>query len=201
MRHHDGRSAVEVTQPRLSLGDLLARTQITIAGAAADPWALALRLDLRAPIGLRSEGGGSSGWDVGAGVAVTAELAPWLVVHAMATVSTLSRFPRAFPLQPNRVQGGVQASVVFIVGQWRFLSEDRLVSSLFEGDWQVVQDDGRAPRSSAAFGAFFPQNQVALGVRFGAWTLWLAEDVTPGTAYETPGSFAYCRTPRTSPSA
>ncbi len=181
-----GASAVDASGAVLAMGDLAIRNQVLLleGGASArEPgraaWAVAARLDVKVPLGRLSSLGGSQGWDAGAGVAGTVELAPWLVGHAMVALSAWSGLPGGLPLQPRTWHASFDASLAARAGPVTLLLEDRLLTPAFESGWVLAA--GGDPRSTAYNATFRAHNQVSGGVRWGPVTLWLSEDFTPGT--------------------
>lgn len=179
---------LDVHSPLFAVGDLVLRTQFLLAegGASAeDPkrsrWGLSSRLDVKFPVGSPQQLGGSGGWDAGAALLGTVEIAPWLTFHGMVAVSAFSPLRLAEPLQPRTWHYTAELSFAFRLGPVALLLEDRLDSTLFEGGWERVPLNGNEGfLSSGYYGAFRPQNQISGGVRWGPLTLWLSEDFTPG---------------------
>jgi len=184
-----GAVAFDLNSGRLAFGDLVARTQVLLAeggvSAAAGPprpsWGLSLRFDLKAPTGLLSRAGGSGGWDAGAALLGTAELAPWLTGHALIAASAFSSFSTAVSAQPRTWHGTIEVSLAATAGAWTFFLEDRLASPLLEGGWQREEAGGNdGLLASAYFGSFRWHNQLTLGLRRGPFSFWISEDFTPG---------------------
>jgi hypothetical protein len=142
------------------------------------------RADLKLPLGSLDELTGSGGLDAGAGLEASAAVAPWLTAHALASVRAVSRFPRAFPLQPRRIQGAGELSLVARFGNVALLLEDRLVSALLQDGWSV-SPDVREPEATAYYGLFRAHNQVSGGIRYRSVTVFLSEDFTPGRRLAT----------------
>ena len=185
LREPGGATAVALTGPRLAAGDLTLRTtaRLWTGEGAHGPWAVAARLDLKLPTGRLADAGGSGGLDVGLALGGSAPLAGWLAGHAQVTVARLSPLPVALPLQPERWQYGVEASLAAALpGGWTALLESRALSTLFAGHWALVD---ASPRQSDAVTAITRwQNQVTLGLRRGPVTFWLSEDFTLGRRSE-----------------
>jgi hypothetical protein len=178
-----GPRLVDLRSPRLGLGDVALRTALRLAGAgAADPdarAALALRLDLKLPTGTLSRLGGSGGLDAGLGLSGTLAFSPWLTGHAQASLRAVSRLPRGFALQPRRLQGGLDLSLVARVGGVALVLEDRVSTPLMERGWRLpASEDG--PAATGYYALFRPHNQVTAGVRWRGVTAYLSEDFTPG---------------------
>lgn len=180
---------LRVGQTVLAWGDLVARTQVQLL--RTDRLAAALRVDVKAPVGRLAQAGGSQGWDAGVGLAATAQPTPWLTLHAMIFASAWSGLPEGFPLQPARWHGGADFSAVLRRGGWALLVADRVLSAAFESGWTALAPDDEYRRSGAEWALFHAHNQLSFGLRRGAFTAWFAEDVTPGTAYGTPGCYLY----------
>jgi hypothetical protein len=174
-----GPRVVDLDRPRLAAGDLALRTSLRVAGGerAAGPWAVAVRVDLKAPLGRPADAGGSGGADAGLGLAASLPLLPWLTAHAQAAVRRVAALPGDVPLRLRPWQAGVDASLVAWSGDWAVALETRWLSPLFEGGWAVV---GRAVRGDAVTGLTYAQNQITGGLRWRAVTLWFSEDWTPG---------------------
>ena len=182
-----GAAAFDLHTGRISPGDLVIGTQwlllsggrsrTSTAGPGEPSWGVALRLDLKAPIGSLSRLGGSGGFDAALSALATVELARWCVLHGLLYGSVLSPLSSPIALQPRRLQGGVDVSVVFLVGGWSLILEDRYLSQLMEGGWSQSSIDA----ISSAYAALFrPHNQITGGVRYGPLALSLSEDWTPG---------------------
>lgn len=175
---------------RVAVGDLIVRTQLLLAdgGASADDpaqarWGVSARLDLKAPLGRPESLGGSGGWDAGAALLGTTELAPWATAHALVAAVGVSRLAAPVPLQPRTWRCFAELSLALRAGGFVLLVEDRAATAIFEGGWRrVPQQDGADLESSGYYGAFLPQNRVSVGLRRGPLTLWLSEDWTPGGA-------------------
>jgi len=173
---------------QFAVGDLVLRTQFLLAeggSSAADAgrsgWGVSARLDVKAPTGSPWHLGGSGGWDAGAALLATVELAPGLTLHGMAATSVFSPLALPEPLQPRTWHFAGEASLVWRLGAVALLIEDRVDSTLFQGGWQRVPLDGNVGfLSSGYYGAFRPQNQVSGGVRWNGFTFWVSEDFTPG---------------------
>ncbi len=187
---------VDLRSPLLAPGDVAVRTQILLAEGGASrrggaSWGVSARLDLKLPTGRLDRLGGSSGFDAGLGLLGTAELLPWLTLHAMAALSAWSGLPD-LPLQPRRWHGTFDLSLAAAAGSWVFLLEDRVLTPAFEAGWRAVGPAGSGGlQASAAFATLRPHNQVTVGVRQGAFTLWFSEDFTPGPSFGTGASWFY----------
>lgn len=175
-----GPRLVDLTAPRLGLGDLALRTALRLAGGGAGARAaLALRLDLKLPTGALSRLGGSGGADAGLGLAGTRAFTPWLTGHALASLRVVSRLPRRMALQPRRLQGGLDLSAVVRAGPVALVVEDRISTPLMESGWRLpASEDG--PASTGYYALFRPHNQLTGGVRWRGVTAYLSEDFTPG---------------------
>ncbi len=178
-----GTTVAHLTRPTLAAGDLAVRTAWRVAEGegAAGPWAVALRLDLKAPLGRPSALGGSGGADVGAGLAVSAPLRGWLTLHAQAAARRVSSLPGGLPLRLRPWQLGAEASLVAWSGAWAVILEDRWSSALFERGWRV----GQGSQGDALVAVTRTQNQVSVGLRWRAVTAWFSEDFTLGSRRET----------------
>jgi hypothetical protein len=144
------------------------------------PWALALRADVKLPTGRLASLGGSGGVDAGLGLAGTWAATDWLTLHGLGEVRLVSPLARSFPLQPQPVQWGLDASVVVrLHGRIALVLEDRLSSPLFRGGWSLLPDEPD-PQATAYYGMFKPYNQISGGVRFSEVTIFFSEDFTPG---------------------
>jgi hypothetical protein len=181
-----GGGPVDLRRARLAGGDLVVRNQLALAGGGAsrrgagERWALALRLDVKAPVGSVSRAGGSGGWDAGAALLATAEVARRLTVHGALSMAAWSDLPRSSPLQPRRWHPAAELSLAVALGRWTLLLEDRVAGALFEGGWSYVGLRARQ-RTTSWVAAFRPHNQVSVGLRRGAFTAWFSEDATPGS--------------------
>jgi hypothetical protein len=177
--------AVDVEGTRVAPGDLVLRSQLTLArgGAAADGardrWAVATRLDLKFPTGSVSAAGGSGGFDGAAALLATYEVTRWFTAHGMAAVTRVSPLPAGAGLQPRPWQYTGEVSLALRAGAWAFLVEDRVSSSLLEAGWTFPGTQAQR-RSSAYAASFRAQNQLSFGVRRGPLTFWFSEDFTPG---------------------
>ena len=188
LREPGGTALVALSNPVVSVGDLVLRNQVLLweggEPLAEGPGARAgvsLRVDVAAPVGRLALLGGSGGWDAGAGIEGTWQATPWLVGHALAAASLWSGLPRGFPLQPRRWHGSLDLSLVFLVGEWALILEDRFATAAFEGGWTLVDaGPGGTAQTSASYAVLRPQNQVALGVRVRGLAFWLMEDFTLG---------------------
>lgn len=189
----NGPAAFDVSSPRLALGDVVARTQATLLeggfgygslepGNYLPPrWAVALRVDVKAPTGRLSRLGGSGGWDAGAGLVATAELFPWLTAHAMVALSAFSPFAAPIALQPKTWHTTAELSLAASAEGFTFLLEDRIVSPLLAPRWERQEEGGNnGLLASTYFGSFRNHNQVTWGLRRGRFSFWLSEDFTPG---------------------
>ena len=186
-----GTAALDVNSGRISPGDLVVGTQALLASGGAsrldgaapgDPsWGVAARLDLKLPTGALSRAGGSGGTDAGLSILATFEAAPWLVLHGRVSGTVVSPLSSAVPLQPNRLQAGAEVSAVFLAGRWAFVIEDRVLSPLFGGDWNVLDGGNDQVRvASAAAQLFWVHNQITGAIRYGPAALSFSEDFTPG---------------------
>lgn len=178
-----GATLAHLSAPRLAPGDLVLRTALRLAEGdlAAGPWALALRLDLKVPLGRPGDLGGTGGADAGAGLAVSVPLATWLTLHAQGSARLVSPLPGGLPLQPRPWQLGAEASLVAWRGDWALLLESRWLSALFEPGWRLQGDPVQGDAVTAVTRA---QNQVTVGLRWRALTAWFSEDWTPGARRE-----------------
>jgi hypothetical protein len=178
-----GATVADLTGPVLSVGDLAARTALFLAGGdgAAGPWALALRLDVKLPLGRPAELGGSGGADAGLGLATSVALLPWLTLHAQGAARRVSPLAGGLPLRLRPWQLGADASLVAWRGAWALLLEDRWSSALFERGWTVA---GPGEQGDALMAVTRTQNQVTVGLRWRAATAWISEDWTPGSRPE-----------------
>jgi hypothetical protein len=169
--------------PRLAVGDLAVRTTLRLAEGEPGvlPWAVALRLDAKLPVGRPSEAGGSGGLDAGAGLAGSASLLPWLTAHGQASLWRVAPLPGGLPLQPSPWQWALEGSLTASSGQWTVLLETRWLSPLFPSSWRL---SGNPIQGDAVTAVTRAQNQVTAGLRWRALTLWLSEDFTPGRRLE-----------------
>lgn len=182
--HEPGRAGLaEVGSPRLALGDVALRTSVSLAARGA--LAFALRVDVKVPIGRLARLGGSGGWDAGLGLAGTLAPRPWLTVHGLLGLRVLSGLPGGFPLQPRRIQGAADVSVVARVGERvALILEDRVLSPLVEGGWHLPAGT-KEPDATAFYSLLRMQNQVSGGVRVDGLTIFFSEDFTPGRPLPT----------------
>jgi hypothetical protein len=190
----DERGALRVDGDRLAPGDLVLRNQLAVlrgglAEDGRDRWAIALRLDLKAPTGPLADAGGSGGWDAGGAVVATAALTRFSTLHGLVSATAVSRLPPAAIVQPERLQLGAEISLALHGRRWALLLEDRVSSGLLEGGWRYAGGES-ARRSSGWAASFRPHNQVSIGLRRtgllgGAFTAWFSEDVTPGSGDPT----------------
>ena len=184
-----GRALADLHHPGLTLSDLALRTQGTLlageapAGGAA-PWAVAVRADLKLPVGRPEALGGSGGVDGGLGLAATWAPKPWLTLHWLGDVRLISPLPDGFPLQPRTVQWGLDFSGVLRLGAVALVGEGRLSSRLFRGGWSL-QPREIDPQATAYYGLFCPYNQLSAGVRFSEVTVYFSEDFTLGRRLPT----------------
>jgi hypothetical protein len=188
-----GAYAVNLSGATFSWGDVTARTQLLLAeggepvvagqGPDAKRWGLSARLDLKVPTGSLSRAGGSGGWDLGVGIAGTAELTSWLVAHAMVTTQLWSHLGADVALQPQGLHWSADLSLVAVLGQVAIFFEDRVVSAMFDDTgWTRVIDPTAGDDASSAWAASFrAHNQLSGGVRWGRFTAWFSEDFTPGS--------------------
>jgi hypothetical protein len=178
--------AIELDSSRTSAGDLVLRNAFVLASGgssasgARERWAVALRLDAKAPTGRLAAAGGSGGWDVAGGLGATVEIRPWLTAHGLAALGVWSDLPESSPLRVRRWHPSGELSLVARRGRWAFLLEDRLAGAVFEGGWEYVGTAARK-RASAYSALFRPLNVLSLGVRRGPVTVWFSEDVTFGS--------------------
>ena len=143
---------------------------------------VSLRLDVKAPTGSLSRMGGSGGWDVGLGLEGTWQATSWLVGHAILAGSIWSGMPGGLPLQPRTWHGSGGLSLVFLLGDWSLVLEDRWASAPFQAGWRFVEMNPEWNLQSSATNAVtLSQNQITGGVRWGPLTFWLAEDFTLGS--------------------
>lgn len=184
-----GTTVASLTRPTLAAGDLAVRTAWRAAAGVgpSGPWAVALRLDVKAPLGRPSALGGSGGTDAGVGLAVSAPLRGWLTLHAQAAARRVSPLPGGLPLRLRPWQLGADASLVAWRGSWAFLLEDRWSSALFERGWRV----GEGAQGDALVAVTRTQNQVSLGVRWRSVTAWFSEDFTLGSRREAGWTWFY----------
>ena len=186
-----GARAIDLGSARISPGDLVMGTQMLLASGGAsgvrgadpgDPsWGFAARLDLKAPTGSLARAGGSGGFDAGLAVLGSVELARWAVLHGMLFGTAVSPLASSVALQPRRLHGGVDVSLVLLAGGWAFVVEDRYLSPLLESGWTVLDGGNDALFiSSPAAALFRPHNQITVGIRRGRFTLAFSEDFTPG---------------------
>ena len=185
-----GRTLADIHSPRFAVGDLALRTALRLAGPEPGedgeaPWAIALRLDLKVPLGSVSSLGGSGGFDAGAGLAASAALLPWLTGHGLVSLRTVSDLPGGFPLQPRRFQAGLDLSLVARVGAHvALLLEDRLSTPLVEDGWSLPPGT-LEPEATAVYALTKARNQISGGVRIGSVTIFLQEDFTIGPRLPT----------------
>lgn len=185
-----GPRLVDLDRPRLAAGDLVVRTALRVAAGArpAGPWAVAVRLDLKAPLGRSADAGGSGGADAGLGLGASVALLPWLTAHAQASARRVAPLPGAVPLRLRPWQLGAEASLVAWSGGWALALESRWLSPLFEGGWEVVHPPVKGDALTALTRA---QNQVTGGVRWRWLTLWVSEDWTPGARRDAGWTWFY----------
>lgn len=189
-----GATAFDLHSARLALGDLVLRNQLTLveggisagaltpAGELRPAWAVALRLDVKAPVGLLSRLGGSGGWDGGLALLATAEVTHWLTLHGLAALSAVSAWNSAIALQAKPWHGTAEISVVVALGGWAFFVEDRVVTPLLMPGWTREEAGGNdGLLASSSFALFRAHNQLSFGVRRGSLSFWLSEDFTPGS--------------------
>ncbi len=181
-----GRPGAALTGPVTGLGDLSVRTWLRLAegdGGDGDraPWAVALRLDVKLPTGRPADLTGSGSLDVAMGFSASGPLLGWLTGHAQVTAGRAGALPAWSPLQPRRWPLAAEASLVARLGQdWALLLEDRLQSALFERGWRLVP--GVTPiQGDAVMAVTRVQNQVSVGARWRAVTVWLSEDFMIGS--------------------
>ncbi len=192
-----GHQTIALGAPEVSFGDVALRTQYLLAegGEAVVPgqppgarrWGVSARLDLKLPTGALSHLGGSGGLDAGAGLLGTWELASFLVGHAMASAQYWSGFAGQQPLQPLPFHWTAEVSLAFLLGPVALVLEDRVVSAMFDDTGLRLAaspaGDPAPPRLAATawFATFRAQNGITGGLRWGRFTLWFAEDWTPGS--------------------
>lgn len=178
--HDDGGTAFDVQSARLGIGDLVLRSQWTVLQSARG--AVALRLDLKAPLGLLSRLGGSGGFDEATGVSGTVLLAPWATAHALVSLSHFGSLSASTLLQPKPWHFTFDASLeLALTGRTTLLVEDRCASPLLQPGWARVPDGGDdSLLSSGLYAGFRAHNQISAGLRHGPWSLWMSEDFTPG---------------------
>lgn len=178
-----GPRLVDLRSARLGVGDVALRTALRLAGAGpGEPegrFALALRLDLKLPTGTLARLGGSGGPDAGLGLAATRAFSPWLTGHALTSLRVVSRLPQGLALQPRRLQGGIDVSLVARLGPVALVLEDRFSTPLMESGWRLPATED-APASTAYYALFRNHNQITGGVRWRSLTAYLSEDFTPG---------------------
>ncbi len=185
-----GRTLADLRHPQAALSDLALRTQGRLAAGKPRqdgevPWAVALRADLKLPTGRLQVLGGSGGVDAGLGLAATAAPNRWLTLHGQGAVRFVSPLPHGFPLQPERVQWGLDVSAaVRIRDRVALILEDRVSSPLFRGGWRLPPDE-KDPESTAYYGLFRITNQISGGLRVGEVTIIFSEDFTPGARLAT----------------
>jgi hypothetical protein len=188
------RPVASLDGPATGLGDLTVRTWLRLAegegggGAGGDgeptcerrPWAVALRLALKAPTGRPSELTGSGGADAALGLAASGSPLGWLTAHAMATVGLVSPLPAASALQPRRWPLAAEVSLVARLGpDWSLLLEDRLQSAWAERGWRL---SGAEPtQGDAVMAVTRAQNRISGGVRWRGVTFWFTEDFMLGS--------------------
>ncbi len=175
-----GAALFDLTAPRLAVGDLAVRTALRLAEGErlGLPAALALRLDVKLPLGRPADLGGSGGLDVGAGLGGSLPLLPGLTGHAQVALRRVSPLPGGLPLRLRRWQLGAEASLVGWRGDWAVAVESRWLSALFERGWRV---DGAPLQGDALTAVTRSQNQVTVGLRWRWLTAWLSEDFTLGS--------------------
>jgi hypothetical protein len=181
LREPGGATAVDVSGPRLAVGDLVLRTSFELHQGQGDhgPWALSARLDLKLPTGRLADAGGSGGLDAGLALTASGPLTGWLTGHAHLSVSRLSPLASSLPLQPERWQASGEVSLAAALGMgWTVLGESRVLSSLFAGSWSLGDVPGR--QGDAVCSVFRWQNQFSVGLRKGPVTAWISEDFTLG---------------------
>ena len=175
-----GGTAFDIRSATLAIGDLTARTQIALLDA---PVALAGRFDFKVPIGALSSAGGSGGFDAGAGLCATWEVAPWATLHGLLALSAFSQLSAPTALQPKTWHLTAEISFEARLGETTLLVEDRVLSPLLAPGWSRLStgagnDD--ALLSSGLYADFRPHNQISFGLRRGRFSTWLSEDFTPG---------------------
>jgi hypothetical protein len=178
-----GPRLVDLDHSRFAVGDLVARTSLRVLEGerAAGPWAVALRLDLKAPIGRPGDAGGSGNPDAGLALSGSVPLLSWLTLHAQGAVRRVGPLSSDVPLRLRPWQYGMEVSLVAWRGDWSFALESRWVSALFEHGWKELS----VPQQGDAVTALtYGQNQITGGLRWRAATLWFSEDWTPGNRRE-----------------
>jgi hypothetical protein len=183
-----GATLADVRGAESGFGDVALRARAVLAegprglGEAAR-WGVSAALALEAPTGSQRLLFGSGGWEAGAAVMGTYEVRRWLTVHGQAGVVRPSRLPGGFPLQPAALQATFEVS---LAAEWRgfaLVVEDRLATRAFASrGWTTVLEPPDTVPHTATFALLRPHNQITVGVRRGPFTLWFAEDFTPGTA-------------------
>jgi hypothetical protein len=165
---------------RFAIGDLVLRNQLT--ALEGPDWGVAARLDVKLPTGSLRLAGGSGGFDAGAAVLGTLEPLSWLTLHGLVGLSAFSELACTCSLQPKTWHFTAEISAAASWGMTTFLVEDRVLSPLFPGGWTrepANGDDGLL--SSGMFADFRTHNQISFAVRRGRFSVWLSEDVTPGS--------------------
>jgi len=176
----DHGTAFDIRSPTLAVGDLTARTQITLIDAAV---AVAARLDLKFPLGSLSSAGGSGGLDGGVGLLATWPMSSWSTLHGLVAVSAFSNLVVPTAMQPKRWHFTGELSLELEFLGTTFLVEDRVLSPLLASGWDRTgagATDQDAILSSGLFADFRTHNQISFGVRRGRVSFWLSEDFTPG---------------------
>jgi hypothetical protein len=175
-----GAVVFDVRSPRLAVGDLAVRSALRLAEGErlGRPAALALRLDVKLPLGRPADLGGSGGTDAGLGLGGSLPLLTWLTGHAQLSARHVSQLPGGLPLRLRDWQYGAEASLVAWRGEWALALESRWLSALFERGWHV---DANPRQGDALPAVTWTQNQVTVGLRWRALTAWLSEDWTPGS--------------------
>jgi hypothetical protein len=179
-----GPRVIDARSPRFALGDVVLRSALRIVGAgpgeAPSRWTLAGRVDVKLPTGSAGRLGGSGGVDAGVGSAATFLATRWLTAHALASVRAVSDLPREIALQPRRLQGGLELSLVARLGAIAVLLEDRISSPLLEDGWRLPGSEDAAA-AAGWYALFRPHNQVSVGLRWRELTAFFSEDFTPGS--------------------
>jgi len=177
--YDDGGSAFRIDHATLAVGDLTLRTQATVLERST--LALAARLDVKLPVGSLSAAGGSGGFDAGAGLCATWTPSSWAALHGLFAVSRFSHLSAPTLLQPAPWHFTAEISFEAQIGETTLLLESRVLSQLLAKGWDRTPQGGDdALLSSGFYADFKAHNQVSIGVRRGAFLVWMSEDFTPG---------------------